>query len=150
MESDSVLSDQKFKCLKGQLNRDLLKALKKLKLKRMTKTQSKTLPMLLAGRDCCISAPTGSGKTLAFLLPIMNSLLKLNFASKKDVGALILSPTREIATQTCDVLQSLLSNNENIALSHALVIGGTDKESQKQNLKQGANIVVATPGNDLF
>lgn len=73
----------------------------------MTKIQDQSIEHILKGRDLVGAAKTGSGKTLAFLVPMLEVLDKHKFSQKMGVGAIILSPVREIAQQTFDVLQKL-------------------------------------------
>ncbi|MEN9826244.1 MAG: Cold-shock DEAD-box protein [Pseudomonadota bacterium] len=111
---------------------------------RPTVIQSKAIPAALSGRDVLAQSSTGSGKTLAFSLPVA---LKL----KKHGGlrALILTPTRELATQVATVLDSTLSS---LRLRTLAITGGSSYSRQKRALHEGVDIVVATPGrmNDLL
>ena len=76
---------------------------------RMTPVQASTIPLFMAHKDVVVEAVTGSGKTLAFLIPVIEKLLRLDEPIKKHhVGAIVLSPTRELATQIHNVLLSLL------------------------------------------
>lgn len=70
----------------------------KLKFDYMTKIQSRTIPLLLKGRDLLGAAKTGSGKTLAFLIPALELLYKYNYTQKNGTGVIIITPTRELAT----------------------------------------------------
>lgn len=83
-------------------------ALKQLKFTNMTPIQSKTLPHLLKGRDVLGAAKTGSGKTLAFLIPAIEMLYKANFVQSQGTGIIIITPTRELATQIFDVAKELM------------------------------------------
>lgn len=77
---------------------------------RMTPVQASTIPLFMTHKDVVVEAVTGSGKTLAYLIPVIERLLRLDDPIKKHhVGAIILSPTRELATQIYGVLQSLLA-----------------------------------------
>ncbi|KAL8881869.1 MAG: hypothetical protein Q9192_007701 [Flavoplaca navasiana] len=78
--------------------------------KRMTPVQASTIPLFMTHKDVVVEAVTGSGKTLAFLIPIVEKLLRLDDPIKKHhVGAIVISPTRELAAQIYNVLQSLLA-----------------------------------------
>ena len=75
----------------------------------MTQIQEKSIPSILNGRDCFIKSQTGSGKTLAYAIPIIQSLQSREPRLKRSDGirALVLVPTRELATQTCQVFEQL-------------------------------------------
>ena len=102
--------------------------------------QKMTIPDALEGRDVCGKAKTGSGKTLAFGLPILHRLGK--GTSKRPAG-LILVPTRELATQVYEVLEPLGRLRDRKVVTY---YGGTPLDSQIKQLKQGVDLVVATPG----
>jgi superfamily II DNA/RNA helicase len=100
--------------------------------------QTLVLPDALAGRDILAKAPTGSGKTIAFGLPVVERI----DASDKAPAALILVPTRELALQVADELETFAGAKR---LQVALAYGGAPVHQQAKRLK-GANIIVATPG----
>lgn len=131
------------------LNDKLTKHLtESLRFKAPTKVQRSVIPRLLATQnDLFVKAQTGSGKTLAFLLPIMHKLMNEN-ASKisRDSGlfGIILTPTRELATQIHGVMETLIRCHHQIV--PGIVIGGEKKKSEKARLRKGVNILVATPG----
>lgn len=112
-----------------------------------TPIQVQALPPQLEGRDLLGLAETGSGKTATFLLPILQKMaanpVELNW---KQVSALILAPTRELAIQI-DAEAASLSRNMNIR--RAVVLGGVSKGPQINALKRGVHILVATPGRLL-
>ena len=103
--------------------------------------QSSAWPHLLSGRDLVGVAETGSGKTLAFGLPLIARLSTLE--KKKGVRAVIIAPTRELAIQVFDQIDTLCKLTS--SLRAVCIYGGTNKDEQRRNLKK-ANIVVATPG----
>ena len=105
-----------------------------------TPVQGRALIPALEGRDILGTAKTGSGKTLAFLLPIINRLME---NSGREIEALILVPTRELAAQIMDTLK-LVGANSGIPV--ALVVGGLSEFKQLNAIKRGARIVIATPG----
>ena len=105
-----------------------------------TPVQAQSIPQALAGRDVVATAQTGTGKTLAFLLPIIEKLAK---APAKNVRALVLSPTRELAIQIADTLQKLSTET---GLRSAIVVGGLSESTQLNVLRRGVDIVIATPG----
>ena len=105
-----------------------------------TPIQAGAIPPALEGRDVIATAQTGTGKTLAFALPVLESLLK---SPGQGVEALILSPTRELAIQIHQTI-TLLARGSGIR--SAVVVGGMSERTQLNSLRQGARIVVATPG----
>ena len=110
---------------------------------RPTPIQAQGIPVVLAGRDLIGCASTGTGKTAAFLLPILQRL-----QGKSDAGcrALILSPTRELALQ---IDEQVLALGYHVGLSAVAVVGGVDMSPQEWALRDGCEIVVATPGRLL-
>jgi superfamily II DNA/RNA helicase len=102
--------------------------------------QSATIPAALAGRDICGKAPTGSGKTLAFGMPIVANLTQ---SRPRRPRALILVPTRELASQVHAVLGSLMGRESQRIVS---IFGGTGYRDQVRALHKGVNVVVACPG----
>lgn len=107
-----------------------------------TPIQEQAIPLLLAGRDVIGQAYTGSGKTLAFGLPLMERC----DPHQRQVQALVLTPTRELARQVGDVLAEL---GRRAGLKVALLYGGRAFGPQETDLKRGAQIVVGTPGRVL-
>tara|TARA_X000001036_G_scaffold435379_1_gene476507 strand:+ start:923 stop:2338 length:1416 start_codon:yes stop_codon:yes gene_type:complete len=104
-----------------------------------TPIQDQSIPISLTGRDILGTAQTGTGKTLAFTIPMINKLIK-----DKHAMALIVCPTRELATQ---VMQTVLKLNvREIGIGNALLIGGESMQKQLKKLKKKARIVVGTPG----
>ena len=112
-----------------------------------TPIQAQAIPSQLANRDLLALAETGSGKTAAFVLPLLQALHTsgLNPASRQ-VSALILAPTRELAVQIDAEVKSL---GRNMRLRRAVVLGGVGKGGQIQSLRQGVHVLVATPGRLL-
>ena len=129
---------------------DLLDALEQRGFKKTTPIQSAVLPYALTGRDLIGCAETGTGKTAAYLLPILARLLKENREGYKPqhgvTRALILAPTRELATQIDDEVQGFAYHSP---VSSVAVYGGVPMEPQTRALKAGVDIVVATPGRLL-
>ncbi|KAL3699296.1 hypothetical protein R1sor_017318 [Riccia sorocarpa] len=122
------------------------KGLKESKYTHMTAIQRAALPHTLCGRDVLGAAKTGSGKTLAFLLPVVEKLYRLRWASEDGVGAIIISPTRELAFQIFDELKKVGKYH---SLSAGLLIGGRkDVETEKEHVGR-LNILVCTPGRLL-
>ncbi|XP_022826414.1 ATP-dependent RNA helicase DDX18-like isoform X1 [Spodoptera litura] len=146
MDVDEIVSRSSFSMLEGKVDSRILKALNSMGMEKPTRIQAEALPHLLQGKDLIGAAKTGSGKTLAFLIPVVDNLLKLGWSAKGGTGCIILSPTRELALQTSDVLKKLLMN---IPLSHCLIVGGEKRAKDIIKLKKGANIIVGTPGRFL-
>lgn len=100
----------------------------------------------MKNKDVAAEAVTGSGKTLAFIIPMIEILLRRDESlKKKQIGGLIISPTRELASQTHEVLSTFLTNIPTI--SSILLVGGTSITDDIEKLQtEGANIITATPG----
>ncbi|MFC1942486.1 DEAD/DEAH box helicase [Chloroflexota bacterium] len=108
-----------------------------------TPIQLQTIPPIMQGRDVIGLAQTGTGKTAAFVLPILE---RLRTGQRGRVRALIVSPTRELAEQTCDVIGKL---GRKTGIQSVAVYGGVSMEQQNRALRSGAEIVVACPGRLL-
>ncbi|CAB3235764.1 unnamed protein product [Arctia plantaginis] len=141
-----ILSDQKFTSLEGKVCESTLKSIKEMGFTTMTEIQAKAIPPLIEGRDLVGSARTGSGKTLAFLIPVIELIYKLQFKPRNGTGAIILSPTRELAMQTFGVLMELMKYHHH---TYGLVMGGANRSTEAKKLYNGINILVATPGRLL-
>lgn len=113
--------------------------------KTLTTIQSRTIPLALQGSDILGAAKTGSGKTLAFLVPVLENLYRKRWTGYDGLGALILSPTRELAIQIFEVLRKVGRNH---TFSAGLVIGGKSLQEERDRLGR-MNILVATPGRML-
>jgi ATP-dependent RNA helicase RhlE len=112
-----------------------------------TPIQSQAVPQVLRGRDLCGIAQTGTGKTAAFALPILQRLSSA--PARRSAGAcraLVLSPTRELASQ---IAESFRAYGRELPLSTAVVFGGVPIGAQQRRLASGVDIVVATPGRLL-
>lgn len=121
------------------------RALKKHKFINMTAIQRAALPHALVGRDVLGAAKTGSGKTLAFLIPTIERLYRLQWNVYDGLGAIIISPTRELAMQIFEELRTIGEEHD---LSAGLLIGGKDV-AQEASRVGAMNILVATPGRLL-
>jgi len=108
----------------------------------MSPIQKQTLTFTLCGRDLIGAAETGSGKTLSFLIPLIESLKRSSFSSSSSIGAIVISPTRDLAAQTYDVLKPLIDGTE---LSAGLVTGGMSFELEQEGFSR-LNILIATVG----
>lgn len=115
--------------------------------------QSATIPLLLSCKDVAVEAVTGSGKTLAFLIPMLELLIKRhndNPLRPTEVASIVISPTRELATQTSSVLDQFLQEESLSFLSQKLLVGGTDVEDDVKSIElKGAHILICTPGRLL-
>ncbi|KXN84023.1 ATP-dependent RNA helicase DBP4 [Leucoagaricus sp. SymC.cos] len=120
-------------------------SLKKAYFVEMTDIQAKSLPISLQGKDLLGAARTGSGKTLAFLIPVLEILYRRKWGAMDGLGALIISPTRELAVQIFEVLRSFGGYH---SFSAGLVIGGKNLKDERDRLSR-MNILVATPGRLL-
>ncbi|HUD43167.1 MAG TPA: ATP-dependent RNA helicase RhlB [Dokdonella sp.] len=128
------------------LHPSLLSSLHAAGFTRCTPIQALTLPVALTGRDVAGQAQTGTGKTGAFLVAVMNRLLtRAAVAERKDgePRAVILAPTRELAIQIDKDFRNI---GRNTGLRSALIYGGVDYDKQRELLKAGCDIVIATPG----
>jgi len=108
-----------------------------------TPIQSKTLPVSLTGKDIAGQAQTGTGKTAAFLVTIFSRMLSLPKPEKGMPSALIIAPTRELARQIYEEAKVLGSGTE---FKMVQVVGGVDYTKQADQLRQGADVVICTPG----
>ena len=113
--------------------------------KSLTDVQKKTIPYAVKGSDILGAAKTGSGKTLAFLVPVLENLYRRRWTEHDGLGALILSPTRELAIQIFEVLRKIGRYH---TFSAGLVIGGKSLHEERDRLGR-MNILVCTPGRML-
>lgn len=139
--------DVKWDKLVPKLSPFVLDTLKKLKFSSMTPVQASVIPLLLGNKDVAAEAVTGSGKTLAFLIPLLERMHKRSEPWKHfEIGGIVISPTRELAKQTSEVLKEFLDNMDQ-PFKQVLMIGGTKVSEDMVMLKsEGANIIIATPG----
>lgn len=140
------------------LSADLLKAVKACGYKNLTPIQQKAIPLIRKGHDLLASAQTGTGKTAAFSLPIIDSIVSEKIKktdsstqspehnTEHNIRALILTPTRELAIQ---VAENIKTYSEFLPVKCAAIYGGGKMASQGNTLKQGVDILVATPGRLL-
>ncbi len=121
---------------------ELMQGIQDLYYKEPTAIQEEAIPLILEGKDVIGQAQTGTGKTAAFMLPILNGLEE----GKRDIQALILTPTRELSIQIAKEVEKLGKHlNVNVLSLH----GGTDIDKQLNKLKDTVHIVVGTPGRVL-
>ena len=130
------------------LNKPILKAIFEKNFDTPTEVQIKTIPLVLDRKDVIVSAQTGTGKTAAFALPMLQLLFHQQDASKKGkkIRALVVSPTRELAVQIEEEFQVF---GKYTNLRSTCVFGGTSIEPQKDVLRKGVDILIATPGRLL-
>ena len=108
--------------------------------------QAKAIPVVLDGRDVMAAAQTGTGKTAGFTLPLLHGLAKGQPARANQVRALVLTPTRELAAQ---VAESVDTYGKYLSLRSAVVFGGVNINPQMMKLRRGVDILIATPGRLL-
>jgi len=114
-------------------------ALARICITQPTQVQQSALPPALKGKDVLATAQTGTGKTFAFLLPLL-----VHLTEQPEKNALILSPTRELAQQTQEALQSLLDDEKQMPC--ALIIGGDNIHKQYAALRRHPRVIIGTPG----
>ena len=116
---------------------------------RPTPIQARAIPHLLQGRDLLGLAQTGTGKTAAFALPILQRLVTPTppaLRGPRPIRVLILTPTRELASQ---IAESFDTYGKHVHLRTVVIFGGVGMEPQKQALRSGMDVLVATPGRLL-
>ncbi|RCI01879.1 ATP-dependent RNA helicase dbp4, partial [Rhizopus stolonifer] len=121
------------------------KGLAQSNFKQMTEIQRKGIPLALAKRDVLGAAKTGSGKTLSFLIPVLEILYRQQWNTADGLGALIISPTRELAVQIFEVLKKIGKSH---TFSAGLIIGGKEFKVEQERISR-MNILVCTPGRLL-
>ena len=122
------------------LNKQLQNAVSDLELTKQTPIQEKTFSEILSGTDIVGIAQTGTGKTIAYCLPLLQ---ELSYSDQKNPRILILVPTRELVAQVVETMESL---TQYLSCRIVGVYGGTNINTQKIKLQDGADVVVATPG----
>ncbi len=111
-----------------------------------TPIQEKAIPAILQGQDILASAQTGTGKTAGFTLPLLQRLAENKTSGKRTPRALVLTPTRELAAQ---VGESVITYGKHMPFKAAMVYGGVSFGGQARQLRQGVDILIATPGRLL-
>lgn len=130
-----------------KLQPDLLKIIENQGYKEPSPIQGQAIPHLLKGKDLLGIAQTGTGKTAAFALPLISNFLKNKIKTRpKQVRALILTPTRELANQ---VSANIANYSQGMSLHCGVVFGGVKKSGQVKMLTKGCDVLVATPGRLL-
>jgi ATP-dependent RNA helicase RhlE len=125
------------------LHSALVQATREMRYAEPTPIQAEAIPAVLTGRDLLATAQTGTGKTAAFLLPILHQLMDL---PKGTTRALIVTPTRELAQQIDDVCLGLAYHT---GIRIGILVGGTPMGPQEKALRNGVELVIATPGRLL-
>ncbi|MFM2486445.1 ATP-dependent RNA helicase SrmB [Celerinatantimonas yamalensis] len=129
-----------------ELDDRLLSSLEQQGLTRPTLIQQEVIPKLLEGLDVLASAPTGTGKTLAYLLPAFQHLLDFPRRGKGPARVMVLTPTRELALQVAEQARLLAQHSSHQVID---ITGGVHHSEHAEQLRQGCDIVVATPGRLL-
>lgn len=121
----------------------IMKGVHELGYTELTPIQEKAIPIVMQGRDLIGLAQTGTGKTAAFVLPILDRLMK---APRKQIGAAIITPTRELAEQINSAINDM---GKHTGIKSIAVYGGTNVAAQVRELSKSVEIVVACPGRLL-
>lgn len=124
----------------------ILKALGQQNYTNPTPIQQQAIPVILSGKDLIGCAQTGTGKTAAFAIPILQQLAGRPAKKVKAIRTLILTPTRELAIQISD---NFTSYGQHLALKHTAIYGGVSQFHQVKALRNGIDILIATPGRLL-
>ncbi|MDX1539954.1 MAG: DEAD/DEAH box helicase, partial [Geminicoccaceae bacterium] len=127
------------------LRPEILQAVEEAGYVQPTPIQEQAIPIILRGKDLLGIAQTGTGKTAAFVLPMIERLA-LGQAKARMPRSLILSPVRELATQTADYFETY---GKYLKLNMALLIGGVSLDEQSKKLERGVDVLIATPGRLL-
>ncbi|WNH13260.1 DEAD/DEAH box helicase [Thalassobellus suaedae] len=128
------------------LSEALLKAISKKGYTTPSPIQEKAIPPVLEGKDVLASAQTGTGKTAGFTLPLLHILSETPKEKYRPIRALILTPTRELAAQ---VYANVKEYSEFLNLRSAVIFGGVNQKPQAATIRQGIDVLVATPGRLL-
>jgi len=128
------------------LHDDLLRAVTAQGYTQPTPIQQQAIPVVLEGRDLLASAQTGTGKTAGCTLPMLQRLANGKRPGKRQVRALVLTPTRELAAQ---VGESVAAYGQHLSLRSHIIFGGVGQQPQVDALRAGLDVLVATPGRLL-
>ncbi|CAM9310364.1 unnamed protein product, partial [Scytosiphon promiscuus] len=142
----SIAPSTSFEGCRPSLSHEVLEVVKEMGFESMTPVQAATIPLFLSNKDVCVEAVTGSGKTVSFVVPVIEMILRREVELKRNqIGAIILTPTRELANQIFGVVSKFAE-----ALDEArplLLVGGTSVEDCLGAFRKGgASILVGTPG----
>ncbi|MDH5766454.1 MAG: DEAD/DEAH box helicase [Gammaproteobacteria bacterium] len=130
------------------LRAELIRAVSEKGYSEPTKIQQQAIPPVLEGRDLMGGAQTGTGKTAGFTLPLLHRLMssRKEGSDRRYIRALILTPTRELAAQVADSVETY---GQYLPLTSSVVFGGVKINPQIQKLRKGVDVLVATPGRLL-
>ncbi len=129
------------------LSEPLLKAIKEQGYDKPTPIQEKAIPVVIEGKDVLAAAQTGTGKTAGFTLPLLEKLSQTQpKMQKKQIRALVLTPTRELAAQ---VAESIKTYGKHMPYTSTVIFGGVGINPQLATIRKGVDIVIATPGRLL-
>ncbi|NNE33262.1 MAG: DEAD/DEAH box helicase [Winogradskyella sp.] len=128
------------------LSEPLLKAISKKGYETPSPIQAKAIPPVLEGKDVLASAQTGTGKTAGFTLPMLHFLSENSKEKYRPIRALVLTPTRELAAQ---VFENVKEYSEFLNIRSAVIFGGVNQKPQVAKIRQGIDVLVATPGRLL-
>ena len=127
------------------LSAELLRAVDEKGYQEATPIQQQAIPLILEGRDVLAAAQTGTGKTAGFTLPLLQKLQQSD-KNSRNIRALVLTPTRELAAQ---VAESVRDYGAHLPFKTAVIFGGVKINAQIKQLRNGVDVVVATPGRLL-
>ena len=128
------------------LSDPLLKAIAKKGYTTPSPIQEKCIPIVLQGKDVLASAQTGTGKTAGFTLPLLQILAGAQTPNKRPIRALIITPTRELAAQ---ILENVREYSIFLKIKSTVIFGGVKQSPQVNTLRNGVDILIATPGRLL-
>jgi ATP-dependent RNA helicase RhlE len=128
-----------------RINEPILKALEIQGYTKPTPIQEKAIPVLLEGKDLLGTAQTGTGKTAAFAIPIIQHIMNKT-QHGRHIQALVLAPTRELAVQ---IDESFRDYGKYARIRHTVIFGGVKQKAQTDSLKNGVDVLIATPGRLL-
>ena len=128
------------------LSNALVKAVEEKGYTKPSPIQEKAIPHILDGKDILASAQTGTGKTAGFTLPVLHYLSETKHIKYRPLRALVLTPTRELAAQVHDNIREY---SKYVNIKSAVIFGGVNAKPQIATLKNGVDILVATPGRLL-
>ncbi|TWV15163.1 DEAD/DEAH box helicase [Bacteroidaceae bacterium HV4-6-C5C] len=129
------------------ISEPILKALRDKKYEIPTPIQEQAIPVVSGGKDLLGIAQTGTGKTAAFAIPIIQQISRLNAKERgREIKALILTPTRELAIQIDECFKDY---NRYTDIRHTVIFGGVNQKPQVDALKRGTDVLIATPGRLL-
>ncbi|WP_136668110.1 DEAD/DEAH box helicase [Flavobacterium sp. H122] len=130
------------------LHRNIAQAIKEAEYTKPTEIQEKAIPIILEGHDLVGCAQTGTGKTAAFAIPVLNYLIPIvgSMKKRKQIRTLVLAPTRELALQ---IEESFNDYGKYTNCTTLTLYGGVSQNAQVDKLKEGVDILIATPGRFL-